>query len=100
MKCFNHTASDAVAQRGWTRITLVAEVPKDAAGISFGVRMKGSGEVWADDFTLRVVSNTVATTTVERRPFRGPGKDAAVREMLDDYGRAPSAPVNSGFEAR
>jgi hypothetical protein len=94
------TAADAAAKRGWTRISLVADVPGDAAGISFGVRMKGTGEVWADDLAVKVVSNAVATTTVERRPFRGPGRDAAVRQMLDEYGRAPSAPVNGGFEAR
>jgi len=94
------TASDTAAKGGWTLISLVAEVPKDAAGISFGVRMKGAGEVWADDFALKVVSKTFATTTVERRPFRGPGRDAAVRQMLDDYGRAPSGLVNGGLEAR
>jgi len=94
------TASDAAAKSGWTRISLVADVPRDAAGISFGVRMKGAHEVWADDLGLKVVSNAVATTTVERRPFRGPGREAAVRQMLEDYGRAPLSLVNGAFEAR
>ena len=85
----------------WVKLDLVAQVPEDAVGISFGARMKGPGRVWADDLSLAVVPLSVATTTIERRRFRG-GVDAlaARKAMLEEYARAPAHPVNMSFEIR
>lgn len=83
---------------GWSRYALVSEVPADAIGISFGVRMKGKGEIRADDFTLEVVDKPVATTMIERRPYRAADRAAAVQRLHEQYSSAPAKPVNMGFE--
>ena len=77
------------AARGWTRREIVAQVPADAAGISFGLRMIGPGRIWADDFRIETVAPSTPTTTIERR------KD---KTSKPDYGAAGVRPVNLGFE--
>lgn len=76
---------------GWTRMELVADVPPDALGITFGLRMKGAGQVWADDLKLDVVGSSVPTTTIERRKNRA-------EDLGKEYANAPEHPVNLGFE--
>lgn len=84
---------------GWRRSALVADVGADAIGISFGVRMKGQGQVWADDFGIETVGKTVRTNTIERRPYRvATGKDEAIERMKDGYAKSPLHPINAGFE--
>jgi hypothetical protein len=90
----------AASKDGWVRCELVADVPADALGFAFGVRMKGSGEVWADDLRIVDVDTSVPTTTIERRPYRAPDKDAAVERMRKQYAAAPLHPVNMSFEER
>ena len=79
----------------WNQMQLVADVPTDALGISFGVRMKGQGQVWADDLKLEPVGDSVPTTTIERRKNRTPG---ALDELKKEYAKAPEHPLNLGFE--
>jgi hypothetical protein len=79
------------AHSGWTRIQLVADVPADALGISFGLRMKGPGQVWADDLKIGVAGSSVPTTTIERRKNRA-------EDLRREYANAPEHPVNLGFE--
>jgi hypothetical protein len=88
----------AANQNGWVRCDLVAEVPADAVGIAFGVRMNGSGQIWADDLSITAVDKSVPATTIERRPYRGPGKDEAVDRMNKQYAVSPLRPVNMSFE--
>jgi hypothetical protein len=83
---------------GWTKCELVADVPDDALGVSFGVRMKGKGEFRADDLALDIVPKSVPTTTIERRPYRLADKEAMIQRLKDQFGRAPSHPINLGFE--
>lgn len=88
----------AASKDGWVRCDLVADVPADAIGIAFGVRMNGTGEVWADDLSITTVNKSVPTTTIERRPYRAPDKDAAVERMRKQYSAAPPHPVNMSFD--
>lgn len=95
------TARDQAAKdiNGWTRCALVADVPQDALGISFGLRMKGTGEIWAGGLTFEVVAKSIPTTTIERRPYRvASGKEAALQQLRARYAKAPLRPVNLGFE--
>ncbi len=78
---------------GWSRMELVAGVPADALGISFGLRMKGPGQVWADDLKLDVAGASVRVTTIERRKNR-----SAAEELKKEYANAPEHPVNLAFE--
>lgn len=79
----------------WRKRQLIADVPADALGISFGLRMKGQGQAWADDVALDVVSQSIPTTTIERRKDHAPG---AAQRLQEEYSRAPLHPVNLGFE--
>jgi hypothetical protein len=88
----------AASKDGWVRCDLVADVPGDAVGVAFGVRMNGTGEVWADDLSITTVNKSVPTTTIERRPYRAPDKEAAVERMRKQYTAAPLHPVNMSFE--
>ena len=83
---------------GWAKCMLVADVPEDAMGLSFGLRMRGVGQFWGDDLALEVVSKSTPTSTIERRPYRAPDKDAAVQRMTAEYSKAQEHPVNLGFE--
>jgi len=76
-------------QQGWTRREVVAQVPNDAVGISFGLRMIGQGRIWADDLMLEVLTQPVMTTTIERR-----------KDQPRDYRGASLKAVNLGFEGR
>ncbi len=92
----DRTGKDA---NGWTRCVLVAQVPADALGISFGLRMRGKGEIWADDLSVELATRQEPTNTIERRPYRAAsGKEAAIKELREQYSKAPSRPVNLGFE--
>lgn len=47
---------------GWRRQAFVFDVPENAAGITIGFALKGSGAVWADGFAFEVVDRGVPVT--------------------------------------
>jgi hypothetical protein len=47
---------------GWSRQAFVFDVPENAAGITIGFALKGSGAVWADGFAFEVVDRGVPVT--------------------------------------
>lgn len=49
----------------WARQEIVLDVPRTAVGMTFGMLLNGSGQVWLDDVTLEVVD---ADTPVTGRP--------------------------------
>jgi beta-lactamase regulating signal transducer with metallopeptidase domain len=63
----------------WKPYDVVLDVPDDATGISFGVLLSGSGEVWISDVSFEVVGNGVPVTS------------------SDQTDRLPSHPVNLNF---
>jgi hypothetical protein len=63
----------------WQRYEVVLDVPDSAVGISFGVRLEGTGEVWLNNAEIEVVSTTVPTTG------------------LTSYAGAPDSPRNLKF---
>ncbi len=64
--------------QSWRPYDVVLNVPADATGISFGILLSGTGEVWMNHVTFEEVGNDVAIT----------GKEPS---------RLPAAPVNLGF---
>jgi hypothetical protein len=64
---------------GWQRYDVILDVPKDATGVSFGILLAGSGEVWLSNTNFDVVGDEVAVTG------------------LGDSKEAPKAPVNLDF---
>lgn len=83
---------------GWAKCELVAQVPEDAVGITFGLRMIGKGEIWADDLAFDVVPATVRTNTIERRKYPAAERAGAIQGLKEQYGGTPERPVNLGFE--
>jgi hypothetical protein len=47
---------------GWQRYDVVLDVPKDATGISFGILLAGTGEVWLSGTRFDVVEMETPVT--------------------------------------
>lgn len=47
----------------WKQCDVVLDVPEDASGISFGILLSGSGEVWMSDVSFEVVGKEVPVTS-------------------------------------
>jgi len=48
----------------WKQIEVVLDVPEDATGVSFGILLSGTGEVWMNDVSLEAVGKDVPVTTL------------------------------------
>jgi hypothetical protein len=48
---------------GWQRYNVVLDVPKDATGISFGILLNGTGEVWLNSTKFEVVGPEIPVTS-------------------------------------
>lgn len=46
----------------WRHYEIVLDVPRDAVGITFGLQLTGTGQVYADDFALDAVDEGIAVT--------------------------------------
>jgi len=46
----------------WKRVAIVLDVPKEAAGLAFGLLLDGGGQVWMDDLKFEVVKSDVSVT--------------------------------------
>ena len=47
----------------WSTYDVVLDVPEDATGISFGILLAGSGEVWVDHVTFETVGKETEVTS-------------------------------------
>ncbi len=52
----------------WSMYDVVLDVPQDSTGISFGVLLSGTGEVWINGVTFEIVGDNVPVTA---RPLQG-----------------------------
>ena len=52
----------------WKRYELVMEVPAGAGWVGFWLTMRGTGTLWADDFSVEQVSSGVPLTKTRRQP--------------------------------
>jgi len=92
---FDNMSNRALVGTGdWQHVAVVLDVPVTAIGIVFGVILQGSGEVFADDFTLETVADTVAATNL--LPGFVPSGDSAT--TVATYARYPFAPRNLDLE--
>lgn len=96
----------------WKKYEVVLDVSEKAELIAFGVNLSGSGQVWADDLQIEIVSSDIASTnppiTLEMEAMRkedeeifrkDPKKFAGYREVsLKSRKTSPSQPVNMNFE--
>jgi len=47
----------------WKKYDIVLDVPSDAASMSFGALLSGTGQIWFDNLNFEIVDNTVPTTS-------------------------------------
>ena len=50
---------------GWSRQAFVFDVPENGSEVTIGFALKGSGAVWADDFSLEEVDSSVPVTATQ-----------------------------------
>jgi len=50
---------------GWSKISVVLDVPEESESISFGVLLAGAGKVWIDSIRFEAVSLEVPSTNLE-----------------------------------
>ena len=88
----------------WARQEIVLDVPRTAIGLTFGMMLGGSGQVWLDDVDIEEVGRDVATTgragglypiTVALSP-----REVAQRRREQEaaYRRAAAGPVNLALQ--
>ena len=83
----------------WSKLEIVLEVPEDSAGIIFGLRLNGAGQVWMDDLKWETVESSIATTRTDNgRPATQQLTEDQLKRILQEYDQAPMHPVNMGFE--
>jgi hypothetical protein len=89
-----HTTQD------WTPVSIVIDVPTNAAGITFGFYLAGKGQVWLDDVTFETVGRDVAPTRAAGREFIPQAllTGRSGEPLWQKYLRAPLRPVNLNFE--
>ena len=78
----------------WKLVSVVLDVPNDAAGITFGFLLASAGEAWVDDASLEVVSADVPSTNTAA-PMSNPD---LVEQQRKTYETRPLTPLNMGFE--
>jgi hypothetical protein len=87
---FDNMDKRKVKDADWKKVEVVLDVPADAAYITFGMLMNGTGQAWVDDLKFEVVGNDVASTNM----LEGPIPAQAGQLML------PDKPVNLDFEGK
>ena len=79
----------------WKMYSIVLDVPTAATKIEFGPILGGKGQLWADDFKLDIVDNSIPSTNInglaEAWEQAQPPRSKLTAE-------ANKRPVNSGFE--
>lgn len=94
---FDNMQNRAIAGTSdWTRVSIVLDVPTEAAGIAFGMLMTGPGDAWVDDASLEIVDTGVATTNMMSTSTAAEDPEQT-RRM---YSYARFAPANLGFEPK
>jgi hypothetical protein len=76
----------------WTQYQLALDVPHNATVVAFGVLLRGSGRVWADDLELIFGDEGAVASTDMLRP------DEIWWHLTREPAGLPRRPANLGFE--
>jgi hypothetical protein len=83
----------------WAKLEIVLDVPEDSAGVIFGLRLNGAGQVWMDDLRWETVNSSVPTTRPHNgKPATQQLTEEQLKRILKGYVEAPLQPANMGFE--
>ncbi|MFI3686041.1 helix-turn-helix transcriptional regulator [Vagococcus fluvialis] len=66
LKFDNMQNRPVVGTNDWNYYASVLNIDKEAEVLNFGFLLQGEGELWADDFCLEVVPETIPTTDFEK----------------------------------
>jgi hypothetical protein len=92
----------------WNEYEVVLDVPEESLSITFGILLKGGGQVWADDFKLEVVGLDVPSTGKLGFRERKQGEFTRLSEEERRYAEQitmtraynlRATPTNMGFES-
>ncbi|HKD61237.1 MAG TPA: M56 family metallopeptidase [Terracidiphilus sp.] len=65
MVAFDNMQNRAIkGTQSWSMHDVVLNVPQGSTGISFGILLAGTGEVWMNDVTFEVVGDSVPVTSI------------------------------------
>ena len=84
----------------WARQEIVVDIPRNAIGLTFGMMLGGSGQIWLDDVALEEVGSNVAVTArpgglyPDARTFAGRDLERRRRDQEIAYRKASAEPVN------
>jgi hypothetical protein len=84
----------------WARQEIVVDVPRNAIGLTFGMMLGGSGQIWLDDVALEEVGSNVAVTArpgglyPDARTYAGRDLERRRRDQEIAYRKAAAEPVN------
>lgn len=84
----------------WARQEIVVDIPRNAIGITFGMMLGGSGQIWLDDVALEEVGSDVAVTARPGGLYPDPsglsGRDLERRRRDQEiaYRKAAVEPIN------
>jgi hypothetical protein len=83
----------------WTKLEIVLDVPEGSAGVIFGLRLNGAGQVWMDDLRWETVESDVPITHPDNgKPASQQLTEEQLKRIVQGYVEAPLQPVNMGFE--
>ncbi|HEY9227607.1 MAG TPA: hypothetical protein VIP11_13210 [Gemmatimonadaceae bacterium] len=91
----NFSTRPQLGSSDWHREEIVLDVPGNSIGIAFGALMSARGELLVDDATFEVIPAVGPTTNQLAEPSVG-GDSASIAA---GYAKAPTAPINLGFES-
>jgi hypothetical protein len=84
----------------WARQEIVVDIPRNAIGITFGMMLGGSGQIWLDDVALEEVGADVAVTARPGGLYPDPSGlssrdlDRRRRDQEMAYRKASVEPIN------
>jgi transcriptional regulator with XRE-family HTH domain len=68
--------------KDWTKYEIILDVPVESGTLNYGVLISGTGKVWFDDLSFKIIDKSAAKTT-------------GVKQYV-----IPDKPVNTGFEKK
>ena len=91
---------DLVGTKNWKKRTYVFDVPRDADGLGFGVKVFGGGKIWLHAPTFEMVNNTVPVTppTNTSRAAVAPPYTTTNNDTNKPWSDYPDAPQNLNFD--
>jgi hypothetical protein len=94
----NTSAHPITGTVDWQRVETIVDVPEAAEAISYGVLLRGGGELWLDDFTLNAIPRSTTPAGLFPAPVASREAPDEQRRIRDRWTALPSRPIGLDFE--